>query len=232
MWVYGTWWLLRPAIPCLIFAATFYFTSFRDSRSSKRRRNNILSIIRKRKLSLIWPTETMVMMLMEEKTPERVPDSRRVYGQQVPVLRLLRLYPGGYKRLYYYMLLVMAFKHLWSIHSIEVLLIEYLQCERVQIRKSLRFLYYHQLSFGRLYLSVTQSIFLPSIALLCYNWQQKTTRRDPPPVLSRSVMNGGRWVIGWWLTVTEENKVYPILFTEKSISNIQRNVNWISIGFA
>lgn len=43
----------------------------------------------------------------------------------------------------------MAFKHLWSIHSIEVLLIEYLQCERVQIRKSLRFLYYHQLSFGR-----------------------------------------------------------------------------------
>lgn len=131
-----------------------------------------------------------------------------------------------------YMLLVMAFKHLCSIHSIEVLLIEYLQCERVQIRKSLRFLYYHQLSFGRLYLSVTQSIFLPSIALLCYNWQQKTTRRDPPPVLSRSVMNGGRWVIGWWITVTEENKVYPILFTEKSISNIQRNVNWISIGFA
>lgn len=98
--MYYCWWLLRPAIPCLIFAATFYFTSFRDSRSSKRRRNNIVSIIRKRKLSLIWPTETMVMMLMEEKTPERVPDIHRVYGQQVPVLRLLRLYPGGYKRLY------------------------------------------------------------------------------------------------------------------------------------
>lgn len=100
LWVYGTW-LLRPAIHCLIFAATFYFTLFRDSRSSKRRRNNILSIIRKRKLSLIWPTETMMMMLMEEKTPERVPDiGYTLYGQQVPVLRLLALYPGGYKRLY------------------------------------------------------------------------------------------------------------------------------------
>lgn len=86
-----------------------------------------------------------------------------------------------------------------SIHSIEVLLIEYLQCERVQIRKSLRFLYYHQATQHLLVDCTSVSHNQSFCHRLHYfvTTDNKRHRRDPPPrkYLGVSWMVDDEWLV-------------------------------------
>lgn len=121
-----------------------------------------------------------------------------------------------------------------SIHSIEVLLIEYLQCERVQIRKSLRFLYYHQLNIC--WSTVLQCHTINLSAIDCTTLLQLTTKDTGGTHLRESTSECHEWwtMSDWWMAHSHRGKQSLSNFIYRKVhfkhpEKCELNFNWICI---